>query len=67
MELQHYKAAVLIMWVLVACTLGIATGMTALPALALLVVLALVPPLVMMRLWTDPPQTIAESIHQARR
>ncbi len=67
MELQHYKAALATVWVLAACTLGIAAGVASLPALALLVVVGLLPPLVMLRLWTDPPQTIAESIHKARR
>lgn len=67
MELQHYKAALATVWVLAACTMGIAVGVASPPALALLLVLGLLPPLVMLRLWTDPPQTIAESIQQARR
>lgn len=67
MELQHYKAALATIWVLAACTMGIAVGVASLPALALLAVVGLLPPLIMLRLWADPPQSLAETIQEARR
>ncbi len=67
MELQHYKAALVTVWVLATCTLAIATGVASIPGLAVLAVIAVLPPLIMLRLWNDPPQSISESIHEARR
>ena len=64
---QHYKAGLATVWVLAACTLGIAIGVASMPALAALSVIALLPPLIMLRLWNDPPQSISERVREVRR
>ena len=68
MTLQRIKMTLSAAWVLAALALAIAIGadmswvkMTALAAIAL------VPPLAILLLWNDPPQTMSESIHEARR
>lgn len=67
MQLQHYKAALAAVWVLAICTVGFATRMTSVSAVAVLAAVALLPPLVMLRLWHDPSQSMSESIQEARR
>ena len=36
-------------------------------AVSLLIVVGLLPPLIMLFRWRDPPQTLSESIQEARR
>ena len=67
MELQYYKIAVAAAWVLVMSTIGVIVGVTSAPALAAYAVFTLLPPAVMLRVWIDPPQTLSETINQARR
>jgi hypothetical protein len=47
--------------------LGYVLGATSLVGLAVLVAMALTPPVVMMRLWRAPSQSMSESIREARR
>jgi hypothetical protein len=67
MELQHYKVAVVTVWVLGVCTVGITAGVTSAWALTVLAVVAVLPPIVMLQLWHEPQQSMSESIREARR
>ena len=67
MELQHYKAALVAVWVLSVSTVAIGVGVTSMTALALLAAAALLPPIVMLQVWRDPVPSLSESIQAARR
>jgi hypothetical protein len=67
MELQKIKWAISAAWVLVAFVVGLVAGVTSSGGLVLLTALGLLPPLALLLLWNDPPQTISESIRQGRR
>jgi hypothetical protein len=67
MQLHHYKTAIVAIWVLAVGAMGMMTGLTSVQALAVLTVVALLPPVVMLRLWHDPAQSMSESIREARR
>lgn len=67
MEIQHYKAALVAVWVLAICAIGFATGVASFTALAALAAAAVLPPLLMVWLWHDPDESLSESIQQARR
>lgn len=67
MQLQHYKTTLALAWVLVVSVVGLAIGGTSVPAIAVLGIAALLPPVIMLRVWQDPGESISESIHEARR
>jgi hypothetical protein len=67
MQLQSIKVTFSALWVLSAVTVGIALGVASAGGLVALVALGLLPPLGMLLLWNDPPQTLSESINKARR
>ena len=67
MEMRHYKAILAAVWVLAITTMGLVMEVTSLPRVAVLVGIAVLPPMVMMWLWQHPTQSLSESIHQARR
>lgn len=67
MRLDYTKATVATLWALVTSTVGLAAGVTSVRGLVLLASLGLLPPLAMLLLWQDPPQSIAATIHEARR
>ena len=55
------------MWMFAVGIAGVALNLNSRSSWAVLVGIAIVPPLVMMRLWKDPPKTMSESIQDARR
>jgi hypothetical protein len=67
MQLQHTKATVAALWVLGAGMTAVAAGVTSPGGLALVAGFGLVPPVLMLRWWSEPPQTLSESIREARR
>lgn len=67
MQLQHYKTALAAVWVFTACAAGLTVGVTSMSAWSVVAAIALLPPLVMLRFWQYPPQSISESIREARR
>jgi hypothetical protein len=67
MQLQHYKVALAALWALAVSTVGVVVGVTSMPPLVILAIVALLPPIVMLRLWRDPVQSMSESIQDARR
>ena len=67
MQLQHYKVALAAVWALAISAVGLVVGVTSMAPLAILAVVALLPPIVMLRLWHDPVQSMSESIQEARR
>jgi hypothetical protein len=67
MELLWIKAVVATVWVLAVCLAGIAGNLHALSSWLLLAAVAVLPPVVMMRQWSDPQQSMSEIIHRARR
>jgi len=67
MRLEYTKATVASLWVLISCVVGLIIGVSSARGLVVLASLGLLPPLAMLLLWNDPPQSIAESIHEARR
>ena len=67
MRLEYTKATVASLWVLISCVVGLIIGVSSPRGLVVLASLGLLPPLAVLLLWTDPPQTIAESIREARR
>ena len=67
MELISVKTVLAIAWVSVVCVVGIAGNTNSLSGWTLLAAVAVVPPLVMMWRWNDPPQSMSESIQKARR
>lgn len=67
MELISVKTVLAIAWVSVVCLLGILGNTNSLSGWTLLAAIAVVPPLIMMWRWNDPPQSMSESIQKARR
>ena len=67
MNVRQYQAVLSSMWVLTICAAAIVTGVASPWALAFVAVVALLPPVAMQLLWRDPPETMSESIRQARR
>ena len=67
MELQKIKWTLSAAWVLVAFVVGLVAGVTSSGGLVALTALGLLPPLALLLLWNEPPQTMSESIQQGRR
>ena len=67
MQLPYTKVAVAAAWILTACVIAVITAPSSAGAAALLVSIALLPPMLMLRGWNGPPQTLSESIQEARR
>lgn len=67
MPLQYTKVTIAVLWVLAAGIVGMATGVTSAAAWALMVMIGVLPPAVMLLLWKEPPQSMAESIRSGRR
>lgn len=67
MTLHQIKTIVGTLWIVAAGAISVGgNGLTTSRAL-LFVGLGLVPPVVMLLLWNPPPQTLSESIDDARR
>jgi hypothetical protein len=67
MELEDTKRIVGAAWILVAGVAGFVANITSVTGWGLLASLGFGPPLIMLLLWKNPPQTISESIREARR
>lgn len=63
----YKKATVTVLWVLVMAAVGLTGGVTSVRGWVLLTSLALLPPILLLRLWNEPAQTMSESINAARR
>ena len=55
------------LWVTTMCAVGLAAGVTSAAGWTILAGAALLLPIFVLRVWSGPPQTISESIHEARR
>jgi uncharacterized membrane-anchored protein len=67
MRLQYIKMAITAVWLLVAAVIAIITGVASAAGLVVLVAVAVAPPLGMWLMWTDPTETLSESIQSGRR
>jgi hypothetical protein len=67
MRLNYAKATVAVLWVLAMCAIGVVASVTSVFGWTLVAALALLPPLIMSRLWNDASPSISESIHEAVR
>jgi len=67
MRLNSIKAMVTAVWVFVVCAGAIALNVGSLSGWTVIAALAIVPPLVMIWRWKDPPATMSEIIQDARR
>ena len=62
MQLQQIKKAFGVAWVLAAAIVGLVAGVRSTGGLVALAALGLLPPLALMFLWNEPPETMSESI-----
>jgi hypothetical protein len=67
MQLQTMKMTIAAVWVALAVTAGLVIGVTTLLGWTVLAGVSILPPLVMAWWWSDPRQTLSESINEARR
>jgi predicted phage tail protein len=67
MQRESYQVVLASIWVLAIGLSALAAGVASVPALVVVGIVALAPPVVMQLLWRDPPQTMTESIRQAKR
>ena len=67
MQLQRTKRTLAVAWILIASAAGLAADVASVGGAILVAGFALVPPLIMLLRWNEPPQTLSESIHEARR
>jgi hypothetical protein len=67
MRVELMKRTIAVGWIIAIGILALGANVTSLPAWVFLVAVAFGPPVTMLLLWKNPPQTISESIHQARR
>jgi hypothetical protein len=67
MRLKQMKRAIAVVWVLLAAVVGIVAGVRSTGGLVALASLGLLPPLALMLLWNEPPETMSESIRGGRR
>jgi hypothetical protein len=67
MKTEHVKPALMAAWVLAVGALGYASGTTSFPGWTVVAVLSLVPPAVMVRLWSAPSPSMSETIREALR
>ena len=67
MHTDHVKAALIGAWILAVGVLGYILGTTSLAGLTVLAVVSVIPPVVIMRLWHAPSQSMSESIREVIR
>jgi hypothetical protein len=65
MQLESIKVRVAMLWVSTVCTAGIAGNVNSLSGWTVLAGLAILPPLVIMWRWNNPPRSMSESIQEA--
>jgi hypothetical protein len=66
MQLQQIKKAFGVAWVLGAVLIGL-VAVRSTGGLVVLAALGLLPPIALMFLWNEPPETMSESIRGGRR
>jgi hypothetical protein len=66
MQSKYMKATISVVWVFVLCAVALYGDLT-FSAWALLLAVAVIPPLVVMRYWREPVQTTSQSIQKALR
>jgi hypothetical protein len=67
MQLVSLKAVVATVWVSAALIAALTVTLDSLTKWAVLAGIAVLPPMVMLWRWNAPPQTMSESIQEARR
>jgi hypothetical protein len=67
MSSEKYKTQLFVAWAVVVCLVALAIGINSVSNWMIVASLAVVPPLVARSFWRAPPQTISESIRDARR
>ncbi len=67
MSIEHVKAASVVLWVMAAGFVGYASGITSLGSWTMLAALALLAPMLAMRLWRVPAQSMSQSIQDVLR
>ena len=67
MHTDHVKAALIGAWILAVGVLGYILGTTSLAGWTVLAVVSVIPPVVIMRLWRAPSQSMSESIREVMR
>jgi hypothetical protein len=67
MTLQQIKVLTVTAWVLAIGAAGLLAGITSSSGWVALAALAIVPPIVAMRFWKRPDQTMSQSIQEALR
>jgi hypothetical protein len=67
MTLQTLKVSTAAAWVLAIASAGLLASVTSFSLWLALAGLAIVPPLVMMRFWSQPDQTMSQSIQEILR
>jgi hypothetical protein len=67
MQLVSLKTGLATLWVSAALIAGIVGNVGSVASWTVLASIAIVPPIVMMWRWNAPPQTMSESIQEARR
>jgi hypothetical protein len=68
MPVEYRKATLAVLWVLVVSAGGFFSfHVASVSGWIVLASLALLPPLVMLQLWNDPPKTMSERINEGRR
>ena len=65
MQTEHIKWAIVGGWVLGLAAIAFSVNLSSVIGWILLVGLGLVPPVMLLRMWQQPPQTISESIQEA--
>ena len=67
MQTDYVKAVLIGVWALAVGVLGYVVGATTFMGWTLLAAMALTPPVVMMRFWGTPAQSMSERIREALR
>ena len=67
MRLQQMNIAFAAVWISVLAAIGVLANVTSVVSWTILGALAVIPPLIVMRLWNAPEQSISESIQEALR
>lgn len=67
MQTDLVKAALMAAWVVAVGALGYLTGTTSFAGWTLLAAVSLVPPVLMVRLWSPPAPTMSEAIREVIR
>jgi uncharacterized membrane protein len=67
MRIENARIVLGVLWAVGLCVMGVFSGMGSLTAWLALTAVALLPPVVMLRLWRVPSPSLSEAIHDARQ